>query len=311
MNSPDSREVAARALVIFPGALGDLVCAVPAIRAIARRHPGTRLELMARADLARFAVGRIAQVARDHSIDSREMSAMFRAGGGADESARAFFGTFGAIHSFFAAGDACFRGSLREAASGAPVSFYPFRPEGGGHVAQEYLRAVGAASEPADPSIELSQSDLDGAIQVLARSGLERARFVMILPGSGSPSKNWPPERFAGLAAALAPPMRPLVVLGPAEEKIAQVFLGAKLAVVRDLPLETVAALATMSAAFVGNDSGVTHLAAAAGARGVAIFGPTEPPRWRPFGAVSVLRRSPISALPVGEVLSELRQVLG
>jgi ADP-heptose:LPS heptosyltransferase len=48
-----------RLLIIFPGALGDLICGLPAIRAIARRHSQASLELMARAELARFAVGRM------------------------------------------------------------------------------------------------------------------------------------------------------------------------------------------------------------------------------------------------------------
>ena len=69
---------AGRALVIFPGALGDLICFGPALRALARRHRDARpgagldgslklgLELMAREELARFAVARLA-IARDHS----------------------------------------------------------------------------------------------------------------------------------------------------------------------------------------------------------------------------------------------------
>ena len=69
----------ARVLIIFPGALGDLICVGPAIRALGRMNPGAVLELMARAELAEFAAGRLG-VAAGHSIDRREMSAMFREG---------------------------------------------------------------------------------------------------------------------------------------------------------------------------------------------------------------------------------------
>jgi len=65
-----------RVLVIFPGALGDLICLVPAVRAIARRNPDATLELMARGELARFAVGRLG-FARGHSIDRRETDSNF------------------------------------------------------------------------------------------------------------------------------------------------------------------------------------------------------------------------------------------
>jgi heptosyltransferase-3 len=300
----------ARVLIIFPGALGDLICAAPAIGAIARRRPDASLELMARAELARFAVGRIAGITHGHSIDSREVSSLFREDGGHDQSARAFFGGFGAIHSFFASGDARFRAALIEAASGAEISFHPFRPERPGHVAAAYLCAVSAACEALDPSIELPESDFDSASRMLRRAGLERSRYITILPGSGNPAKNWPAERFVDLARNVAEQIRSLVVLGPAEGSIADAFAGAGLAVARDLPLETVAELARMSAAFVGNDSGVSHLAAAAGARGVVIFGPTDSQRWRPLGKVAVISHNPLAELGLDRVVSELRLIL-
>jgi ADP-heptose:LPS heptosyltransferase len=310
VTSANARGRPARALIIFPGALGDLICAAPAICAVARRRPDASLELMARAELAHFAVGRIAGIARGHSIDSREVSSLFREDGGHDESARAFFGGLGAIHSFFASGDARFRAALIQAASGAEISFHPFRPERPGHVAAAYLCSVDAACDDLNPSIELRESDFDGARLMLRRAGLERARYMMILPGSGSPAKNWPLERFVDLARNVAEQMRSLVILGPAEGSIAHVFAGAGLAVARDLPLETVAALARMSAAFVGNDSGVSHLAAATGARGVVIFGPTDPERWRPLGKVAVISHNPLAELGLDTVVSELRLII-
>jgi heptosyltransferase-3 len=310
MVSAHRREHGARTLVIFPGALGDLICAAPAIRALAGRYPDARVELMARAELAHFAAGRIAGIARGHSIDCREMSAMFRRGGERDERARKFFGAFDTIHSFFASGDAQFRATLGAAASAARISFHSFLPDSSGHVAAAYLRSVGALCDDLDASITLLDPDLEAARQVLERAGLEPAHYVIILPGSGSSAKNWPPEWFIELAKSVRTPMRPLVVLGPAEDAIAHLFAQAGLAVARDLRLETVAALARMAAAFAGNDSGVSHLAAAAGARGIVIFGPTDPVRWRPLGSVTVISSSPLGELAAQPVIAELRLIL-
>jgi heptosyltransferase-2 len=83
-------------------------------------------------------------------------------------------------------------------------------------------------------------------------------------------------------------------------------FQGRGVATLKDLELGVVAALARQARAFVGNDSGVSHLAAAAQGRGVVIFGPTDPVQWRPLGEVTILRRQPLEALAVAEVLQAL-----
>ncbi|MFZ0886937.1 MAG: glycosyltransferase family 9 protein, partial [Candidatus Binataceae bacterium] len=67
--------------------------------------------------------------------------------------------------------------------------------------------------------------------------------------------------------------------------------------------LGEVAGISAASAAFVGNDSGPSHLAAATGARGVVLFGPTDPDRWRPLGRVTILHRTSLEGIETAEVL--------
>ena len=74
--APRSARSINRVLVIFPGALGDLMCLMPALAAISRRHPGASVELMARLELAQLVAGR-SVVARAHSIDTREVGELF------------------------------------------------------------------------------------------------------------------------------------------------------------------------------------------------------------------------------------------
>jgi ADP-heptose:LPS heptosyltransferase len=293
-----------RVLIIFPGALGDLICLGPAIRAIARRHPRASLELMARMELARFAVGRLGIVSA-HSIDRAEMSQLFMGDAAFADGARDFFASFARIYSFFAAADERFRRALTTIAK--DVGFYPFAPPGDEHVATAYMRAIGEPGGPLDWRIEVMPEDRAAALKRLAGLGLEARAFLLILPGSGSRRKNWQVEKFIELAERGIAELSPIAVLGPAEAELHGVFRDRRIATLSDLELGEVAGLASCARAFVGNDSGVTHLAAATGTPGVAIFGPTDPLRWRPFGAVRVIHREPIEEVAVEEVAALIR----
>ncbi|MBV8056499.1 MAG: glycosyltransferase family 9 protein [Deltaproteobacteria bacterium] len=287
---------AGRGLIIFPGALGDLICLLPAIRTLGGRYPEIEFELMARAELARFAIGRMRVVA-GHSIDRREIALLFAEGGGASNLARKFFCQFERIDCFFASDNGRFRAALRQAARGE-LYFYPFRPPGRRHVAECYLHAIGAGiSPPLGGSIDLLPDDMRDAQQRLRVMGLEPGRFVLVLPGSGSAKKNWPAEHFALLAERTQLVHHVLVVLGPAETGMAAGFHVQSLSVASDLELGQLAAIARLARCFIGNDSGVSHLAAAAGARGLVIFGPSDPERWRPLGDVKIIQKEPLGSL--------------
>ena len=293
-----------RVLVIFPGALGDLMCLMPALAAISRRHPDASIELMARFELGRLVAGR-SVVARAHSIDAREVGELF-----ADESSgdvRRFFGDFDRVYSFFASDDARFRERLA-AATDAEVSFHSFRPIGEGHVSEGYLRAVGEGASLLDTRLEPTEDDLAAGARILLESKCDVSNLILIFPGSGSPAKNWPADKFAALASMLSNRASVAVILGPAESSIEPFFHEAGVPVLKDLDLPTVAAIASIASAFVANDSGVAHLAAAVGASGVVIFGPTDPVRWRPIGSgrIDILRREPIDSVETREVAGAL-----
>jgi heptosyltransferase III len=299
---------APRGLIIFPGALGDLICLLPAVHVLVQRYPKIGLELLAREELARFAVRRMKIVA-GHSIDRSEVALLFSERGGESSAARKFFGQFEGIDSFFASDNEQFCSSLRQAAQGR-VCIYPFRPVGFGHVAECYLRAVGAnPSQRLDNSLELTQDDVRNAEHRLQGLRLEPKNFVLVLPGSGSSRKNWPAENFALLSQRIQFRYQVLVVLGPAEQALTPIFQRRSLSIVNTPELGELAAIARLARCFIGNDSGVSHLASAAGASGLAIFGPTDPDRWRPLGNVRIIRSQPwedLSSELVWQAVEEL-----
>jgi heptosyltransferase III len=296
-------------LIIFPGALGDLICLLPSIRALVARYVDVAFDLMARAELARFAVGRMGMWA-GHSIERQEVAYLFAEN--VAQKAAPFFSQFARIECFFASDNQQFRRSLKLVARGT-ISFYPFRPPGDGHMAEAYLRLLDEPLvQPLRSVIDLRPEDLSRAQARLQRLGLEPRRFVLFLPGSGSIRKNWPADNFAALANTVRPlPLSvPVVVLGPAETALDSSFAKGDLLVLKNLELGELAGLARLSRAFVGNDSGVSHLAAAAGGHGLVLFGPTEPERWQPLGDIRIIRREPLQSLSVPEVSRELAELL-
>lgn len=295
-----------RILIIFPGALGDLICFAPTIRELIRRNPAASIELMARLELARFAVGRLG-IAAAHSIDRAEVSALFVKGRRVPESAQGFFSGYKTIHTFFAANDSRFCQAL--SAINRDSRFYPFRPPDDGHVADAYLRLLGGIEKAKYEKPELLSDDRVKAAQVLSEIKLKEQPFCLILPGSGSRTKNWPAANFIQVAERLAPDLKALVVLGPAEEEMQRLFRNRDIRTLSGLELGTVAGLAQRAEIFLGNDSGVSHLAAAAGAPGIVLFGPTDPDRWCPLGDVRVIRREPLTAIHPDEVAHLLRAV--
>ena len=130
-----------------------------------------------------------------------------------------------------------------------------------------------------------------GLDETARRAGTARlpegvGRPVMIHPGSGSPRKNWPLESFLELSRRLtASGLTPVFSLGEADDGIAaQVATVPGLHTLQGFDLMELAETIGACAAYVGNDSGITHLAAAAGVPVVALFGETDPAVWGPRG---------------------------
>jgi ADP-heptose:LPS heptosyltransferase len=108
------------------------------------------------------------------------------------------------------------------------------------------------------------------------RCGVEKQNFAVIHPFSGSPRKNWPIEKFRELAAILEQSMPVYWCAGPEDPPLENA--------IRLDDLYDLACWLARARIYFGNDSGITHLAAAVGTPVVAIFGPTDPAVWAPRG---------------------------
>jgi heptosyltransferase III len=116
-----------------------------------------------------------------------------------------------------------------------------------------------------------------------------KEKKVFIHPGSGSRMKNWPIQHFLKLGKILSDDgFKTLFIVGPAEDGLAETIIKNRLSDEQQVlqlfdSVELVNILKT-GGAFIGNDSGVSHLAAFIGVPTLVIFGPTQPLRWRPMG---------------------------
>jgi ADP-heptose:LPS heptosyltransferase len=182
------------------------------------------------------------------------------------------------------------------------VAHDPSPPREGPHASvwlAQALATMGLGADAPPPVLAWSETDHEHAGE--RTRGLPPG-FVAVHPGSGSPTKNWPPERFATVATRLAAGHPWLLVLGPAEAQISDLEGSV---VARNWPVRTLGAALSRAGLFLGNDSGASHLAAASGAPTLALFGPTDPALWAPVGpSVATLRapRGALSDLTVDEV---------
>ena len=128
-------------------------------------------------------------------------------------------------------------------------------------------------------------------VQVMNR--FEPAGYVVINPGAAWPNKQWPPERFGAVAAAIAREFgwRSLVLWGPGEQEIAHRVVAESGGAAEASPPTTITDLvgiARSARLMISGDTGPLHIAAAVDTPIVALYGPTRPERNGPWGLYDV-----------------------
>lgn len=267
------------ALAIHPGALGDVLLAVPALRAIRGSAPGP-LALAAQPRIARL-LAALGVVDEGLRFDTLGLEALF----GGDGPPATRLTAAARVVCWFGARDPDFVRRLCAVAPGAVVapSVGEARP-----VWEHLLGTTGAP--PGDWCAPLRVPD---ALQQTGRAALGgagwdgAARVLLVHPGAGGIAKRWPVEALAAAVEALAARHALTVVAheGPADGQ-AVAALRARLRigplVLRDPELPALAGALGAATLFLGSDSGVSHLAAAVGAPAVVLFAEANL-RWRPW----------------------------
>jgi heptosyltransferase-3 len=278
-----------RILVIRGGAIGDFVLTLPAIKLLRDRFPEAHLEIVGVKHIAALAEKRFyADAIR--SIDSAQLARFFAANCDLPASLTGYFAGFDLVVSYLYDPDRIFETNVKKCRA-AMFLAVPAKLNNSEHAAIQLARPLQALGlELTDPAARIFPSDEDRAAVVQLRSD-----SIVFHPGSGSESKNWPIESWITLGdSLLASGNRLLIAGGEADgERIAKLkslWSGQPVRFAENLPLPQLAALLE-GKIFVGHDSGVSHIAAAVGARCLLLFGPSDPAIWAPANEnVSVLR---------------------
>ncbi|MBL8213256.1 MAG: glycosyltransferase family 9 protein [Bryobacterales bacterium] len=264
-----------RRLILRPGAIGDFIVSLPTLEYLAQQMEGgspnpqgvprprsadyTEIwTTAANRPLVRFA----------DRVESLAATGIDRAGLTGDPITGPLYerlAAFDQIISWYGSN----RPEFRQAVAGLPFTFHTALPSEGCpcHAVDFYLDQVGAP-RGATPTLPIPRRN-EG--------------WLAIHPYSGSARKNWPLANFEAVAEAVGVPVR--WTAGP-EEPLPQAT--------RFDDLFDLATWLAGASVYLGNDSGISHLAAAVGIPVVALFGPTNPAIWAPRGPQVTVLRTPI-----------------
>lgn len=273
-----------RLLVIRGGALGDFLLTLPVLHAL--RGAAMHLEVLAYPPYVELAK-RAGLVDAGRSIEYGALAGFFARGAVQDPALRNFFASFDAVLSYLYDPDGIFAANLR-AAGVRNLVCGPHRPADKGHAVDQLAAPLAA--------LGVCCAQRAARLDIAAKPHLKP--LIAIHPGSGATAKNWPAARWLDLANRIlsTAPLTRLAVIGGEADHDALAILAPLRGHRRtewwvDLPLPGLAAELAGAQAYLGHDTGVSHLATALGVRSLLLFGPTDPAVWAPpHTATAVIR---------------------
>lgn len=305
-----------RILVIRGGALGDFVLTLPALGLLREAFPDAHIELIGYPRIAALALGRY-YVDAVRSVDYGPLAGFYAKNGTLDPALMEYFGSFQQVVSYLYDPDKIFEENVRKA--GVKHYLAAYRKVLGRHAAVEWaspLESLALYLEDAASRIVLSDADRESAREWLGSMSIER---LVIHPGSGSVTKNWPVQGWIEVGRRFLkrfPAGELIVVSGEADVKqvgeLASGLDAGRCRIADNLPIVLVASILAECQRFAGHDTGIAHVAAGVGARCVLLFGPTDPELWAPKNMGVTVLRAPAgdwSRLTPGTVWREVSQL--
>ena len=274
------------------GALGDVILTLPVLHTLQHTFPQAQIHLIGNPRLLTLAQTNHIEI---HDINQAMWASLFVPQAQHAPEITNIFHNAELIISYLPDPDKNLTENLRTL--GVPqIITWPPKPTALTHATDHLVGALDALHIPkvkTQPQIWLTKSEHTAISQYQSSTPT-----LLIHPGSGGKNKCWPPALFAQTADQLIQQTgcRVLISSGPADDQLAQTVanqMTQQAHLLPELPLRHFAALLTTCTAYLGNDSGPSHLAAAMGLPTVALFGPTDPQIWAPRGPSVHIIQSP------------------
>ena len=329
-----------RILVIRPGAIGDALLTFPILKLLREQYDSTRIILVSNAQVLPLALA-FGVVEQAFDFQNIQWSELFSSQGIRTSFMHNLLAQIDLAICWIRDLDGIVEHNLKTFGV-ERVVIAPGRPSAGEHLhIIDYLaRTIGLSDKSPSTSVWTRVDDIGLGSSLWSPVGagygpfidepnsddpwraankahdMKTKRFVAVHPGSGALEKCWSIFRFAEVIKRLWEQNNPVLLLsGPADtERVDDLLKYLSLTPTPEIfkmltcaPLLEVAQHLQQCNSYLGNDSGITHLAAMLGVPTVAIFGPTDPKIWRPMGPfVKVIQGYSLEDVTVDEVMGVL-----
>lgn len=315
-----------KALLFRLGGLGDLLVALPSIQFLRRRFPASRLSLVCREEYG----GLLRELKIVNEVlrgDGPGIALLFSASCPRDGEAAVWIKKFDLIVAWKQGARADdLENNLLSLAGPERCRFFRYgsgRPEPASRFFYEQTAGITSPDIPLPAALSLDAcarlpvGESQEAKGLRLTVALKPAKqFVVVHPGSGGKAKLWPLGRFLEIVRRLGRHgVAGVIVTGEAEAGIIKALQEQiwpeRWTWLRSPSLDALSGLLKLSSLYLGNDSGITHLAAACGAEAVALFLEKNVTAWRPLGRVHLLSAASLDSINVETVWRVIESKLG
>ncbi|MGD9281300.1 MAG: glycosyltransferase family 9 protein [Desulfobacterales bacterium] len=286
-------------LIIHQGALGDVVMTFPAITALRKKFG--RIDILCQGQLGKLAAG-LGLADKAYPLEAAYVATLFSKP--VDKKIKTILAAYSTILLFSFGSD--LKKSIRQISDGRCFQIPPRPPVREKiNVAEFILKnlldcGLLKACDFHNPHFTRQERRFPDTVRPVD------SLKILIHPGAGSIRKRWSLARFLELADILEKKgLGPQFICGPAEQDLADELAKQNRPVHGLGELTDLADLLESAGGYIGNDSGVSHLASFLRLPSVVIFGPTDPLRWKPTGPRVEIVRPELDCNPCFEIEPE------